>query len=84
MKKYKDQHDALQKAWNDGKVPRMGEFVQDLRAAVYSPQAVKAFKRKYEEDYRSLLINFIEESACKVRALEQIVADIENTAATRQ
>ena len=84
MKKYKDEHDALQKVWKNNKVPHMADFVQDLRAAVFSPQAVKAFKRKYQESYRSLLITFIEESTSKVRSLESIVSDIESTAATRQ
>jgi hypothetical protein len=71
---------CLQSVWQ---ATKMMSFVQDLRAAVFSPQAVKAFKRKYDESYGSLLLRFVVESEPKVSSLQSIVVQVEDTAQVR-
>ena len=46
---FKNEEMALHQLWQKGK---MTGFVQDLRAAVFSPSAVRAFKKRYDAVYR--------------------------------
>ena len=71
---------AIQGSWG---AARMLAFVQDLRAAVFSPQAVKAFKKKHSSDYSQLLNVFVVETEQRVENLTAVVKQIEDTAKVR-
>lgn len=78
--RFEAEHKNLQLLWETS---RMTSFVQDLRAAVFSPQAVKNFKKKYDSEYGNLLGKFVDESKPKVQSLEMIIKQLEDTAKVR-
>jgi hypothetical protein len=78
--RFEADHKSLQQIWETS---RMTSFVQDLRAAVFSPQAVKNFKKKYDSEYGNLLGKFLDESKPKVYSLETIIKQLEDTAKVR-
>ena len=71
---------ALQQLWQKGKITT---FVQDLRAAVFSPSAVRAFKKRYDAEYGPLLRKFVSESEPKIAMMQSIVKRLEDTASVR-
>ena len=77
---FKNEEMALHQLWQKGK---MTGFVQDLRAAVFSPSAVRAFKKRYDAEYGPLLKKFVTESEPKIAMMQSIVGRVEDTASVR-
>ena len=76
---YEQEHQTMVEQWE---VSKLTPFVQDLRAAVFSPQAIKNFKKRYGTEYGNTLAQFTK-SKPLVETLEQIVKQLEDTAKVR-
>ena len=77
---FKNEEMQLHQLWQKGK---MTTFVQDLRAAVFSPSAVRAFKKRYDAEYGPLLKTFVTQSEPKIVMMQSIVGRVEDTASVR-
>ena len=80
MEQFKNEEMSLHQLWQKGK---MTAFVQDLRAAVFSPSAVRAFKKRYDAEYGPLMKKFVTESEPKIALMQSIVGRVEDTASVR-
>lgn len=80
MEQFKNEEMSLHQLWQKGK---MTAFVQDLRAAVFSPSAVRAFKKRYDAEYGPLMKKFVTESEPKITLMQSIVGRVEDTASVR-